>query len=78
MSSYGSYKKERPTPQSVKSQFRTTTVPENKRVARGKNLSSQQLPENYPETENIRAMIIRQVLNNLQIFSSKKGATGWC
>jgi len=41
---------------------------------RVKNLSSQQLPKNNPETENIRPMIIWQVLNDLQIFSSEKDA----
>lgn len=44
-----------------------TLVKQNDSV-RENNLSSQQLPKNYPKTENIRSMIVWQVLNDLHIF----------
>ena len=74
MSSYGSWKGK------ANSTISKTTILHyhyawNKKLVRVKNLSSQQLPKNYPETENIRPMVIRQVLNDLQIVSSETDAT---
>jgi hypothetical protein len=59
--------KKRPTQELAKPHVCFTITP-NKTMVRENNLSSQQLPKNYPKTENIRSMIIRQVLNDLHIY----------